>query len=586
MNKFSLRKDLRIITRIIKLTHQFSPSYLYFVFFSNLISSSIPFINIFGIKFLINEFLGERRIGELYVIILIMIVSTLVLSLISHLMKSTLMIKSQKISHCFEKLLLEKSITMDFIHTENPDVIALNEQAMIALSQNVTSGIIKFFQVMITILFSLIIILTFNYWIILIVLIGALISLFIARKIEKASHNYNEKTSSALKSFNYYRHLGFDYKAAKDIRIYNFQPLIEGEMNASASEILYFFKAERKVKGRYFGLNSIIIHLQSCAVYAFLIWEFIRNPFSIGSLFLYVGAVAFLSTALSLFFDVLGQLRSICRHFDPYINYINLSEADKDKASFTLNNRFDIEFKNVSFHYPNSDRFILRNVSFQLNGQGRFAIVGENKAGKTTLVKLLSKLYRPTEGKILVNGQDINDINDEQYHSFMSVVFQDFNIFSFTIKENVSFDSAAEDAKVRLALKKVDFPDKILVMKNGMDTMINNVFEPDGIELIGSNIQQVALARAIYKDAPLIILDEPTSPLDHYEEHAIYRNFDRAIGDSKVIYTTHRVSSCKFADRIIVLEKGEIVEEGTHEQLIKKQGKYFEMFSLQVGLNK
>lgn len=586
MDKFSLRKDIHTLRKIIKLTYQFSPSYLYFAFFSSLVSSSIPFINIFGIKFLINEFLDERRINHLYVIILIMIVSTLVLSLISHLMKASLAIKNLKLNHYLEKLLLEKSITMDFIHTENPETSALNEKAMLVLSQNIASGINKFFQVTITILFSLAIILTFNFWIMIIAFIGAMSSLFIARKIEKASYNYNEKTDSAVKSFNYYRHLGFDYKAAKDIRIYNFQPLIEGEMNTSASEILYYFQAERKVKGRYFGLNNILIHLQLCFVYAILIWEFIRSPFSIGSLFLYVSTVALLSTTLSLFFNVLGQLRSICRHFYPYLSYISIPEYDKVKETFIINDRFDIEFKNVSFQYPDKATPTLKNINFRFNGQKRLAIVGENKAGKTTLIKLLTKLYKPTTGEILVNGHNINEINDEEYHKFISVVFQDFNIFSFTIKENVSFDSDAEEAKARLALKKADFPDKILIMRNGIDTMVNKFFEPDGIELSGAENQQLALARAIYKDAPLVILDEPTSSLDRYKEFDIYRNFDRAIGDSKVLYTTHRISSCKFADHIIVLEKGEIVEEGTHERLIKKQGKYFELFSVQAGLNK
>jgi ATP-binding cassette subfamily B protein len=245
--------------------------------------------------------------------------------------------------------------------------------------------------------------------------------------------------------------------------------------------------------------------------------------------------------------------------------------------------QYDVEFRDVSFHYPGTETWVLRHVNLKFRVGSRLAIVGMNGSGKTTFIKLLCRLYDPTEGQILLNGIDIRKYRYDDYIHIFSVVFQDFQLFAMPLGENVAGTSDYDKKRVLDCLKKAGFQDRLASMPKGLETCLYKELDQEGVELSGGEGQKVAIARAIYRDSPFIILDEPTAALDPVAEADIYSKFNEIAGDKTTIYISHRLSSCKFCDEIIVFHDGEIIQQGTHEDLVADEsGKYYELWNAQA----
>lgn len=245
--------------------------------------------------------------------------------------------------------------------------------------------------------------------------------------------------------------------------------------------------------------------------------------------------------------------------------------------------KYDVEFRDVSFKYPGSEVWALRHVSMKFKVGNRLAIVGENGSGKTTFIKLLCRLYDPQEGEILLNGIDIRKYRYDDYINIFSVVFQDFQLLSAPLAYNVAGSIHYDKDRVYRALVDAGFKERLDSMKEGLDTIIYKDFDEGGVDVSGGEAQKIAIARALYKNAPFIILDEPTAVLDPIAEAEIYSKFDEIVVDKTSVYISHRLSSCKFCDEIVVFENGNIVEQGSHEDLLKnKDGKYFKLWHAQA----
>ncbi|MFY9613415.1 MAG: ABC transporter ATP-binding protein, partial [Tissierellaceae bacterium] len=246
------------------------------------------------------------------------------------------------------------------------------------------------------------------------------------------------------------------------------------------------------------------------------------------------------------------------------------------------NDTLDIEFKNVSFKYPKTDKYIFNNLNFKINKGEKLAIVGVNGAGKSTLVKLMTGLFDVTEGEILINGVPIKEFSKKALYSMFSVVFQDVNILAFTIAENIACSSDNLDRnRILTALDRVGLGQKIKNLPKGLDQMMLKVIEEDGVEFSGGESQKLVIARGLYKDANMVIMDEPTAALDALAEAEIYENFSELVKGKTALYISHRLASTKFCDKIILLDKEGIREYGSHDELIKKKGAYYEMFTIQ-----
>ena len=257
------------------------------------------------------------------------------------------------------------------------------------------------------------------------------------------------------------------------------------------------------------------------------------------------------------------------------------------QGSLTTEKRSDrqytVEFRDVSFRYPGSAQYALRHLNMKFKVGGRLAVVGMNGSGKTTFIKLLCRLYDPTEGVILLNGIDIRKYRYDEYMDIFSVVFQDFRLLALPLGQNVAARTGYDAARVTDCLQKAGFRDRLAAMPQGLDTALYQELDENGVTVSGGEAQKIAIARALYKDAPFIILDEPTAALDPVAEAEIYAKFNEIAGDKTAIYISHRLSSCKFCDGIAVFDHGEVIQQGTHERLLADTaGKYYELWNAQA----
>ena len=376
------------------------------------------------------------------------------------------------------------------------------------------------------------------------------------------------------------------HNAGKDIRLYQQDRLIRkeiGHFSTEGGEIV------KKINSTVFFNQAIISSANLLLViiaYSFVGLKAIAGVFGIGSILKYSGGILQFSTSLSNTMDALSPLRANSRYLKVYLDFMDLpdySHNGQQKVGKSSGNEYRIEFRNVSFKYPASESYSLRGVSFTLNMGKRLAIVGMNGSGKTTMIKLLCRLYEPTEGEITLNGIDIREYDYDEYLALFSVVFQDFKLFSFPLGENVASSIIVDSQKATEALIKAGFAERLAQMPDGLQTPLYKDFSDAGMEISGGEAQKIAIARALYKEAPFIIFDEPTAALDPIAEYEIYANLKEIVMDRTAIFISHRLSSCRFCDEIAVFHEGRLVQCGNHEALVNdKTNKYYELWNAQA----
>jgi len=336
-------------------------------------------------------------------------------------------------------------------------------------------------------------------------------------------------------------------------------------------------------------VESASTFLQQGISYAYLIRQVILGSITIGSFTMYISAVTAFTGAMR---DILSKLVAI-RQFRPY--YEAAREYFDMKTTLRLGSgelprrqQHTLEMRDVSFRYSGQSHDVLRHINLFWKEGERLSLVGENGSGKTTIVKLLTRLYDPTQGAIYLDGVDIRTFDYDAYMGLFSVVFQDFSLFSFSLKENVSLaqSDTASDADVLSALQRSGFTVDMEKLSRGLNTSVYKQFDKTGFEPSGGEAQQIALARALYKNAPMVILDEPTSALDPKAEYRMYHSFNDLIQNKSALYISHRLASCRFCDRIIVVSHGQIIEEGRHDDLMRRDGHYAKLYAMQAGLYK
>ena len=325
--------------------------------------------------------------------------------------------------------------------------------------------------------------------------------------------------------------------------------------------------------------------LLMCVIYLFVCLKALGGAFGLGEVTQYVGAVTRFIGAFTQSMILLNNFRINAKFLKDNFAFLDIPNKMYQGTLTTEKRRdrkYDIEFKDVSFRYPNSDRWALRHVSVKFEVGTKLAVVGENGSGKSTFIKLLCRLYDPQEGEILLNGVDIKKYRYDEYMQIFSVVFQDFWLMSHKLGQNVAGSCDVDEERAVRCLKDAGFGDRLEELPDGLETWLGKDFDEDGIVVSGGERQKIAIARALYKDAPFIVLDEPTASLDPIAEAEIYKNFDDIVGDRTAIYISHRLSSCRFCREILVFEGGGIAERGTHDSLLKAGGRYYELWNAQA----
>lgn len=401
--------------------------------------------------------------------------------------------------------------------------------------------------------------------------------------------NYDEQGRFSNRMFSFYDFLSSEEKRASDLRMYDqvrsvATPLTRKYDGFSTKSVL-----ARSLRGRYgvmLGLAECVSGALTGAMYLFVCLKAWGGAFGVGEVTQYVGAITSLFLGVENLLSTLADLRANEEFLDRTFEFLDLPNQ-MYQGSLTTEKRsdrqYEVEFRDVSFRYPGSETYALRHVNLKFRVGSRLAVVGQNGSGKTTFIKLLCRLYDPTEGTILLNGIDIRKYRYDEYMDIFSVVFQDFQLFSLPLGQNVAGCVAYDEARVTECLDKAGFSERLERLPNRLLTMLGKDLSEEGVSLSGGEAQKAAIARALYKDAPFIILDEPTAALDPIAEAEIYEKFNDIAGDRTAVYISHRLSSCKFCDEIAVFHEGAVVQKGTHEQLLADEGgKYHELWHAQA----
>ncbi len=384
-------------------------------------------------------------------------------------------------------------------------------------------------------------------------------------------------------------HAQFNRSASTDIRIYaqdrfllqkEDDPALDGFGPNSA-----IGRASRGPRGLLMAASEGVVRTYSGVVYLFVGLKALGGAFGVGSIAQYVGALAGLSKGAADLLSALSDLLKNAEFLQPTFQLLDIPNH-MYQGSLTTEKRsdrnYEIEFRDVSFRYPNTDAWALRHVSMKFKVGQRLAVVGENGSGKTTFIKLLCRLYDPTEGVILLNGIDIRKYRYDDYLALFSVVFQDFKLLSQPLGKNVAASEEYDRARAEECLRRAGFGARLDQLPEGLDTCLYRDFDENGVEISGGEAQKIALARVLYQDAPFIVLDEPTAALDPEAEAEVYTKFNDIVEDKTAIYISHRLSSCRFCDEIAVFDGGRVVQQGVHDGLVEPQGKYRSLWEAQA----
>ena len=399
---------------------------------------------------------------------------------------------------------------------------------------------------------------------------------------------YMRHRSKERRQMNYYSEIMVNKDVVKEIRMFELGPT--------------FVKKYRQVfDGYYIGIRKLIAHesiwtavmaivssVVNCIFYAFIALGVFSGSFMIGDYSLYTGALSSIASSVGSVIGISATIYEGTLFIDNLITFMNADKsifAPKTAKKINRGVPHSIEFKNVSFSYPGVDRKVIKNVSFVLEPGETTVLVGLNGAGKTTLIKLLTRLYDPSEGEILLDGVNIKEYDPKELYRMFGIIFQDFGKYACTVSENIMFgevEAERDDARVRNSADSANAGDFIERLPVGYETPLMRIFERDGIELSIGQWQKLAIARAFYSDSDVLILDEPTASLDAIAEQEIYSQFEALRKDKTTIFVSHRLSSATTASKIIVLEYGELIEMGNHKELMAKEGRYYELFSTQA----
>ncbi len=376
-----------------------------------------------------------------------------------------------------------------------------------------------------------------------------------------------------------------DFSAAKDIRMYGLKDYLIGKYRELSKERLAAQK-ENELRWWVCGLigNALWLIAES-GLYAWLIYSVINKDLSIGNFTLYLGSAATFFNNVLAILDRVNDLLARSREVDDFRSFMDIdSDIEEGGKSVPKSDKYEFTFEDVWFKYPGAENFALKNLNLTVKAGEKLAVVGLNGAGKTTFIKLLLRLYEPTQGRILLNDTDISEYNRQEYYRLFSPVFQEVCLFAFPLYLNVSMSTVADTDKEKAirCLEDAGMAEKLRELKNGADTEVLKVVEDDGVDFSGGEKQKIALARALYKNAPVIVLDEPTAALDAMAEARLYKEFDRLVSGRTAIYISHRLSSTQFCTNVAMFKDAEMVEYGTHESLLKAGGAYSEMFNVQA----
>ena len=620
-DRLSIKERIKITRRGIGILRKYCPGLAGGKAVSAILAGVQPLLSVWISAMLINELAGECRTNYIVAYVAAVVLCNFLLLLIKSMVDRITEEKEAQMWNFFGMVFADKSMTMDYGDLEDTKVLQQKQEVSENLFMfgnglgQLVWGMNSLVNATVSIVLSLSLTVTLfvsdtgtkwmdsPLWIAGIgvcVLLGGMANAKATEKENAAFEKWCKETVWFNRAFMFFGHeLAKSPERAKDVRIYK-------QHKAARRGFREMRKRDEAAGGQvrvmatYPALAAVVVGLGTVVCWVFVVLKASMGAFGVGSIVQYIGALGKLSTGVQDMMFVLADNAVYCRHLRDLYEYLDIPNR-KDEGTLTVDmdavckagslrneeekegNGYEIEFCNVSFRYPGATEYSLRNLSLKFQLGKRLAIVGKNGSGKTTFIKLLCRLYDPTEGEIRLNGVDIREYDYKEYLKLFSVVFQDFKLFAFSMGQNVATAVEYDKEKAEQCLVKAGFAERLKSMPKGTDTALYKDFESEGVEISGGEAQKVALARALYKDAPIVVLDEPTAALDPVAEAEVYTKFNELIGDKTAVYISHRLSSCKFCDEIAVFEDGAVAQRGRHEELLKEtDGLYYELWTAQA----
>lgn len=607
MKTMPITKRISVTMRGFSILKQYCPGLAQGKAAYELINSTQPFVSIWFTAQIVNEISSQKRLKTilLYVLgaVLINFICALLKSIINHVCNE----KESQMWSWFGKVFSDKQMSLDFVDLENAAIQHQRQEAEENLYMfgnglaQLFWGISALVRTLVYIVLSLVMTVSLfisksgnrfidhPVWVLIVlvcIVIGGLSKSKATISENDVFMEYCKNTVWFNRVFMFFgKELYMNLEKAKDIRIYSQNTVAEKMLDKLISHEKDNQSDITKM-ALYPAIAQTIIGLANAVCYLFVAIKALFGAFGVGNIVQYAAVLSRLGEGLQELMYILSDNEVYCTHLQNLFEYLDLPNH-MYQGSLTVEKRDDneyyVEFRNVSFRYPNTDTYVLRHVNLKFKVGEKLAVVGMNGSGKTTFIKLMCRLYDPTEGEILLNGVNIKKYDYNEYMSIFSVVFQDFRLFSFSLGQNVSASASYDREKVIECLKKAGFAERLNSLPNDLDTFLYKDIDADGVEISGGEAQKLALARALYKSTPFIILDEPTAALDPISEYEVYSKFNEIAGTKTAIYISHRLASCRFCDKIAVFHEGEIVQNGTHEELLADSTeKYYELWNAQA----
>ena len=604
--KRTLAEDAKLVLKGIGIWQKILPTYVPYLIAGSITSCILPYFPLYMSAEIINELAGSCSLQRLLILAAITVVGTFALSVLNRFLTGKLETMKKLSYSRHEAYLFDAENHFQYEHLENPEVVLTRNKitsvmnATAAGLQNILFQMDDILRKLLDVIVSVALTVSLfqtaagsftgffafvnSPWAVLILIAVIAANAILSVKLSTRSITEINEAISELAPQN---NLMFVHMEAKgtDMHIFKLNRISLSDWAKYMLRPKWIVSYEKAMTKQAIGAKLLNLMVK-IVVFIFTAAKAWIGVIGIGNFILYQGTVQKFVDSLSELGSNIGELRNNNQYLEETFAYLDMPN-DMYKGTLAVEKRddidYEIEFRDVSFKYPRSDEWVLRHVNMKFKIGDKLAIVGENGSGKTTFIKLLCRLYDPTEGKILLNGIDITRYRYDEYMGLFSVAFQDYTLFAFSIARNVAASDKIDEAKVLDCLDRVGLGEMVAGLPNGIHTNIGRDYENDGVDFSGGEQQKIALARALYKDAPFMILDEPTAALDPIAEAEIYARFNAIASDKTSVFISHRLSSCKFCDEIAVFHQGHLVQLGSHDALVADEnGKYYELWHAQV----
>ncbi len=582
--------------------HSYNPRYFPLCFLWTVFREISPYFNLWMSAEIVTALYEGREKRELYVLVAVTLLGNFCVQAFQAFLGKRMEKALEILRDNEQRAFYRKTLSLDYDKMENPEIRRLRRKIRENSSinsygvENMRGDLLSLMSCIVNLSFCVIflgemipLMAAAPFHLLSLLLLGAMVGFsalnawMSIRSNVAGSGNWNKIGDLMLEE----NRLGQGYDLnGMDCRIYRQQPIItELYEKLNRKHLRLFSEAAMKDFSLLFPAELVSTLAEIC-IYLVVCFYCTLGAFPVGSVIKYVGYMGRVVRNLVRLFFHIGSMKGNERYLKTYLEYFDIPN-DMYQGSLAVEKRsdkkYDVEFRNVSFQYAGSDAYALQNISLKLKVGEKLAVVGRNGSGKTTFIKLLCRLYDPTEGEILMNDFNIRKYDYRQYLDIFSVVFQDYHLLAMPLGNNVSCEASWDEEKAERLLREVGFGERYAQMPKKLETPLYKNFDEDGVIVSGGEAQKIALARALYRDASFIILDEPTAALDPVAEAEIYSKFDEIVGDKTAIYISHRLSSCRFCDKIAVFDKGRIVQLGTHEELLADEtGTYYELWHAQA----